>query len=178
MLYNTCVFLVLLAHGFSVRRIRPARCWSFDVAHMDVVCFVSLTCGPWMSALQFDFFGSRARFCCLRPLLFHFVSASSSDSKRRAALVDRRFMLSSFPSHSPGDPVPDLPLLCLLRLPGSLPPRVEHWLRWRWRCSVRGAACAGKILSSSRARGLLLHLLAQSTGVETRQLPVSPLRGS
>jgi len=97
---------------------------------------------------------------------FHFVLASSrrlQATHRSPWAADRQFLLSSFLSHSPSDTVPDLPLLCLLWLPGSLPPRVEHRLRWHWCCSGRGAACAGQLLSLSRTRGLLLHLLAQST---------------
>ena len=45
-------------------------------------------------------------------------------------------LLSGFPSHSPSDPVLDLPLFYLLRLLSSLPPRVEHQLRWRWRWRI------------------------------------------
>ena len=61
-------------------------------------------------------------------------------------------LLSSFPSHSPSDPVPDLPLLCLLRLPGSLPPRVEHrYLDASRRWDALTADCRG---SESGAAGL------------------------
>jgi hypothetical protein len=98
-----------------------------------------------------------------------------------AAQVLDDSLVSSSPSHNvkwnsvskkkalpPTLPVPDLP--CLLWLPCSLPLRVEHRLRWRWRIpfsfpsapqsppvrctqgSGNGAACAGQRRWSS-ARG-------------------------